>query len=201
MSPTSHPIYRFRDFEVDPLARTLRRGDATVSLSRRSFDLLVYFVQNSGRVLSKDELLKNIWPDTFVDENSLAKSISLLRKALEENPLESTLVLTIPGRGYQFAASVETAGPLVAIDSEALSATRGRDGNGGIGAIGVVVRQRTITTKIDEGRDWPGKPLAGQMVGVWCGRIDGSAGRWHRLFGLAAFSARASLRCGCVGRV
>ena len=102
------PIYRFGDFEVNPLTRTLKRKQAVIGLSRRSFDLLLYFVRNSGRILSKDELLKNIWPDTFVDENSLAKSISMLRKALDENPAESTLVLTIPGRGYQFASPVET---------------------------------------------------------------------------------------------
>jgi eukaryotic-like serine/threonine-protein kinase len=144
MSLTSHPVYRFRDFEMDPLARTLRRGDTAVSLSRRSFDLLHYFLQNSGRVLSKDELLKNIWPDTYVDENSLAKSISMLRRALDENPLESTLVVTIPGRGYQFSGVVELAGPPVATENGELSASRGT------GAIGVVVRQRTITTRIDE---------------------------------------------------
>jgi eukaryotic-like serine/threonine-protein kinase len=155
MSLTTHPMYRFRDFEVDPLARTLKRGDTTVSLSRRSFDLLLYFVQNSGRVLGKEELLKNIWPDTFVDENSLAKGISVLRKALDENPLESTLVVTVPGRGYQFAGVVELAGPPVASENGELSV------NGGTGAIGVMVRQRTITTRIDEEQivrrsAWPG---------------------------------------------
>jgi DNA-binding winged helix-turn-helix (wHTH) protein/cytochrome c-type biogenesis protein CcmH/NrfG len=108
MPPGQSPIYRFGEFEVNPLTRSLKRKQASIGLSRRSFDLLLYFVRNSGRILSKDELLKNIWPDTFVDENSLAKSISMLRKALDENPAESTLVLTIPGRGYQFASPVET---------------------------------------------------------------------------------------------
>jgi DNA-binding winged helix-turn-helix (wHTH) protein/Flp pilus assembly protein TadD len=177
MLQPSHPIYRFRDFEVDPLARTLRRGDATVSLSRRSFDLLLYFVQNSGRVLSKDELLKNIWPDTFVDENSLAKSISLLRRALEENPLESTLVLTVPGRGYQFSGVVELAGPPVPTERGDLSANSGIEVSGRSGAIGVVVQQRTITTRIDEeqfGRrsDWQGRWLwfgVGALVVVLAG--------------------------------
>jgi DNA-binding winged helix-turn-helix (wHTH) protein/Flp pilus assembly protein TadD/predicted negative regulator of RcsB-dependent stress response len=144
MPVAAHPIYRFGEFEVDSRRRTLKRGDVTVSLNRRSFDLLLYFVQNSGRVLGKDELLKEIWPDTFVDENSLAKSISVLRKALDENPLESTLVVTVPGRGYQFAGAVELAGPLVETDDREFSA------GGGATAIGVVVRQRTITTRIDK---------------------------------------------------
>jgi DNA-binding winged helix-turn-helix (wHTH) protein/tetratricopeptide (TPR) repeat protein len=146
MSPALHSIYRFGEFEVDTLARTLKRGDSIVFLSRRSFDLLLYFVLNSGRVLSKDELLKNIWPDTFVDENSLAKSISVLRKALDESPLESKLVVTVPGRGYQFAGAVEISGPLAVTGSGELSAGAGPE------AIGVMVQQRTITTRIDEER-------------------------------------------------
>jgi DNA-binding winged helix-turn-helix (wHTH) protein/TolA-binding protein len=140
------PVYRFRDFEVDPVARTLKRGGEIVSLSRRSFDLLLYFVQNSGTILSKDELLKKIWPDTFVDENSLAKSISVLRKALDQNPQESTLVVTLAGRGYQFGATVEIVGPLA---ETAHGETALEDRNRGIG---VVVQQRTITTSINEER-------------------------------------------------
>lgn len=146
MSSAFNPIYRFGEFEVDTLARTLKRGDTSVILSRRSFDLLLYFVQNSGRVLSKDELLKNIWPDTFVDENSLAKSISVLRKALDESPLESKLVVTVPGRGYQFAGAVELSGPIAVSDDGELSV----GASAASAAIGVVVQQRTITTRVDE---------------------------------------------------
>lgn len=144
MAGERHPIYRFGEYEVDPLARTLKRGSEVVGLSRRSFDLLLYFVQNSGRILGKDELLKNIWPDTFVDENSLAKSISVLRKALDENPLESGIVVTVPGRGYQFAGMVETAGPLALTPDGELVA------GSAAAAFGVVVQERTITTRIDE---------------------------------------------------
>ena len=151
MSSVPHPIFRFGEFEVDTLSRTLKRGDTAVSLSRRSFDLLLYFVQNSGRVLSKEELLKNIWPDTFVDENSLAKSISVLRKALDESPLESSLVVTVPGRGYQFAGVVELSGPVAVTEYEEPSArNNGLSAASGTAAIGVVVQQRTITTRIDE---------------------------------------------------
>ena len=61
---------------MDALARTLRREEASVTLNRRAFDVLLYLVQNPGKVVARDELLKNVWPDTFVDENSLAQSIS-----------------------------------------------------------------------------------------------------------------------------
>jgi DNA-binding winged helix-turn-helix (wHTH) protein/predicted Zn-dependent protease len=146
MPQGQQPVYRFGEFVVDPLARTLKRGESTVSLSRRSFDLLLYFVQNSGKVLSKDELLKKIWPDTFVDENSLAKSISVLRKALDENPLVSTLVVTVPGRGYQFAGVVEMTSALSTPAHSELVA----DSGGAGAAVGVVLQRRTVTTRIDE---------------------------------------------------
>jgi DNA-binding winged helix-turn-helix (wHTH) protein/Flp pilus assembly protein TadD/predicted negative regulator of RcsB-dependent stress response len=144
MTAEPHFIYRFGEYEVDALARTLRHRGNVVSLSRRSFDLLLYFVQNAGRILGKDELLRNIWPDTFVDENALAKSISVLRKALDENPLDSGLVVTLPGRGYQFAGAVQMAEPL------ALTEERRLFTGDGATAIGVVVQDRTINTRIDE---------------------------------------------------
>jgi len=141
------PVYRFGEFEVDPLARTLKHKEAIVGLSRRSFDLLLYFVQNSGKILSKDELLKQIWPDTFVDENSLAKSISVLRKALADTSGENTFVLTLPGRGYQFAVPVEIVGSSLTLTGDGemmiepeISAP----------AIGILRHQRTVTTSIQE---------------------------------------------------
>jgi len=92
-------IFRFDEFQLDSLARTLRRREEIVTLNRRAFDVLLYLVQNPGRVLTRDELLKNVWPDTFVDENSLAQSISALRRALEEKPGDNNYIVTLPGRG------------------------------------------------------------------------------------------------------
>jgi len=100
-------IFRFDEFQLDSLARTLRRREEIVTLNRRAFDVLLYLVQNPGRVLTRDELLKNVWPDTFVDENSLAQSISALRRALEEKPGDNNYIVTLPGRGYQFVSPVQ----------------------------------------------------------------------------------------------
>jgi len=108
-------LFRFGDFQVDALARTLRREKETVTLNRRAFDVLLYLVQNPGRVLTRDELLKNVWPDTFVDDNSLAQSMSALRRALEEKPSDNSYIVTLPGRGYQFVA------PVTAVALESLS--------------------------------------------------------------------------------
>src|SRR5580698_1680707 len=103
-------IYQFGEFRIESLARTLRREEELVTLNRRAFDVLLYFVQNPGRVLTRDELLKNVWPDTFVDENSLAQSISVLRRALEEKPGDNSFIVTLPGRGYQFVSQVQVVG-------------------------------------------------------------------------------------------
>src|SRR6202050_3528279 len=100
-------ILQFGEFQIDALARVLRREGDVLALNRRAFDVLLYLVQNSGRILSHDELLKNVWPDTFVDENSLAQSISALRRALGEKPGDNSYVVTLPGRGYQFVSPVQ----------------------------------------------------------------------------------------------
>src|SRR5580704_16767246 len=129
-------IYQFGTLRLDALARTLRREKETVTLNRRAFDVLLYFVQNPGRVLTRDELLKNVWPDTYVDENSLAQSISVLRKALEEKPGDNNYIVTLPGRGYQFVSPVQVIAPAnLAVLPEGID-----DGRGGTG---VVIQQRT----------------------------------------------------------
>jgi hypothetical protein len=79
------------------LARALRREDAIVKLNSRAFDVLLYLVQNPGRLLTRDELLKNVWQDAFVDESSLPQSISLLRRALEEKPGDNSYIVTRAG--------------------------------------------------------------------------------------------------------
>src|SRR5208282_275192 len=108
-------IFQFGEFQIDALARVLRREDEVLALNRRAFDVLLYLVQNSGRILTRDELVKNVWPDTFVDENSLAQSISVLRRALGEKPGENSYIVTLPGRGYQFVS------PVTAVAAESLS--------------------------------------------------------------------------------
>jgi eukaryotic-like serine/threonine-protein kinase len=101
-------IFQFGEYQVDTVSRSLKRGQALLTLNRRAFDVLLYLVRNPGRVLTKEELLKNVWPDAFVDENSLAQSISVLRKALAGQPGEASYILTVSGRGYQFTCPVRS---------------------------------------------------------------------------------------------
>src|SRR6202021_1412012 len=111
MSMKSGEIFRFGKFQIDARARTVRREKAIVTLNSRSFDVLLYLVQNPGRVLAREEILKNVWPDAFVDEHSLAQSISVLRRALEEKPGDNSYIVTLPGRGYQFVSEVQVVTP------------------------------------------------------------------------------------------
>src|SRR5271169_381230 len=135
-------IFRFGEFRIDALARTLRREKELVTLNRRAFDVLLYLAQNPGRVVTRDELLKNAWPDTFVDENSLAQSISALRRALEEKPGDNNYIVTLPGRGYQFVSPVQVIAP------ENLSIVPDKATDAGHGSRGLLFQERTIRTSV-----------------------------------------------------
>jgi DNA-binding winged helix-turn-helix (wHTH) protein/tetratricopeptide (TPR) repeat protein len=108
MSLKKNPTYHFANCVLDAARRSLMAGDVHVALTPKTFDLLLYFVANPGRVLPKDELLSSLWPDAFVEESNLAQQMSLLRKALAEAGVKESLIITIPGRGYQFVAPVES---------------------------------------------------------------------------------------------
>src|ERR1700728_3836410 len=134
-------IFKFGKFQVDALARTLRLEDEIVALNRRAFDVLLYLVQNPGKVLTRKELLNNVWADTFVDENSLAQSISALRRALEEKPGDNNYIVTLPGRGYQFIIPVQVLAPAnVTIKDSATLA--------GHSPTALIVQQHTIRSSV-----------------------------------------------------
>src|ERR1700685_626072 len=107
MSMKTEGVFQFGEFLIDPRSRTLRRGKNTGALHFRTFDVLLYLVQNPGKVLTREELLKSVWADAAVDENSLAQSISVLRRALDEKPGDNSYIVTLPGRGYQFVSTVQ----------------------------------------------------------------------------------------------
>ena len=102
-------LYRFDEFELLPSRRTFARNGVPVPLSSKTFEVLAYLVANPGRVVTKDELLKAVWPEAFVEEGNLSQQIFILRKALADR---SGCIVTIPGRGYQFTAEVHTTSQL-----------------------------------------------------------------------------------------
>ena len=99
--------YAFGPFVVDPLKRRLWREHALVPISSKTFDVLVVLLEHRDHSVSKDELLNLVWPDTAVNENNLARQISSLRRALGQRPDEHDFVVTIPGHGYRFVATVQ----------------------------------------------------------------------------------------------
>ena len=103
MSLTENDIYRFGEFEVDPASRRFSRNGALIPLYPKAFEILVYLVANPGRVVTKEEIFKSAWPESFVEEGNLARQISSLRRALGDR---ADCIVTVPGKGYQFAARV-----------------------------------------------------------------------------------------------
>jgi serine/threonine-protein kinase len=101
--------YRFDRFQIDAVKRVLLRDGEIVRLTSKRFDILLTLVRNSPRVVDKDELMSAVWPDTVVEESNLTHNISALRRALGESPEEHRFIVTIPGQGYRFVASVSQA--------------------------------------------------------------------------------------------
>ncbi len=104
-------IYRFETFEVDEARFGLFRSGAPILLEPKAFRLLLFLAKNPGRVVRKQELLNTIWLDTAVGENSLTRSIALLRKALDDSSREPRFIETVPTVGYRFLAEVTIAEP------------------------------------------------------------------------------------------
>ena len=99
-------FYEFGPFRVDPTNRLLLRDGEVVLLTSKVFEILLVFLESSGELLEKGELMRRIWPDSFVEEGNLTRNVSTLRKALGESPVEHRYILTIPGYGYRFAPVV-----------------------------------------------------------------------------------------------
>ena len=98
-------FYEFGEFQLDARRRSLSKNGEKVPVSSRNFDLLLFMVENDGRVLEHDELLDKVWVGTFVEQSSLKKGVSALRQILEEKP-ETEFIKTIPRRGYSFVSPV-----------------------------------------------------------------------------------------------
>ncbi|UWZ81939.1 winged helix-turn-helix domain-containing protein [Occallatibacter riparius] len=101
-------MIRFEGFEIRPAARSLTWNGQAIVLRSKTFDLLLYLAQHPHQVVTKDELMAALWPDSFVEESNLTQQIFLLRKALSESGQAERIVVTVPGKGYQFAAAVES---------------------------------------------------------------------------------------------
>lgn len=110
MNDRPQTFYEFGSFRMDVRKRLLLKDGETVPLTPKAFDTLLALVRQHGGVIEKDELMKELWPDSFVEEANLTQNVSTVRKALGESPNEHRYIITVPGRGYRFVAEVKESG-------------------------------------------------------------------------------------------
>src|ERR1700723_2060691 len=108
MATESKVLYEFGPFRVDPDKQVLLREHHPVPITPKAFETLLILVRHSRQVVTKDELMKAVWPDAFVEEQNLSQNIFTIRRALGETPEDRRYIVTVPGTGYRFAAQVRT---------------------------------------------------------------------------------------------
>jgi Tol biopolymer transport system component/DNA-binding winged helix-turn-helix (wHTH) protein len=108
MSKKTKRLYEFGAFTLIPAERLLLREGVPVALTPKAFDMLLVLIENKGRLLEKEDLMRALWQDSFVEEGNLSFNISILRKALGEDSKKRQYIETVPKRGYRFVADVKT---------------------------------------------------------------------------------------------
>jgi serine/threonine protein kinase len=106
MEEKTQHLYGFGPFRLDPKECLLILDGRPVPLPPKAFEALLFLVENAGHLVDKDELMRRLWPDTFVEDGNVAKHVSLLRKILSEATNGREYIETIPKRGYRFVAEV-----------------------------------------------------------------------------------------------
>ena len=99
--------YRFQEFRLSEADFSLHRNGTRIALEPKALRVLILLVSRAGRLVDKQELLESVWPKTFVEENTLTRTIGVLRRELGDRSRDSRLIETVPTRGYRFIAQVE----------------------------------------------------------------------------------------------
>jgi DNA-binding winged helix-turn-helix (wHTH) protein/tetratricopeptide (TPR) repeat protein len=106
MNGSEPPSYRFKSFVLNISERRLSQNEKAVPLTPKAFDVLTYLVERGGHLVLKDELMQAVWPDSFVDEVNLPRTIHTLRSALGEDKNGNKFIETVPTKGYRFVAEI-----------------------------------------------------------------------------------------------
>jgi DNA-binding winged helix-turn-helix (wHTH) protein/tetratricopeptide (TPR) repeat protein len=106
MSSSRRTFYEFDEFRVDTVRRLLLCDGETVPLTPKIFDLLLTLIEHRRQVLTKEELLRKVWPEVIVEESNLTQNIFMLRKTLGETPSDHRYIVTVRGKGYRFVSEV-----------------------------------------------------------------------------------------------
>ena len=96
------PVYEFGEFRLETARRRLLHRNETVPLTAKALDTLLALIGRRGELVSKDELMRAVWPETVVEENNLNQHIGALRRGLQDRYGENRYIVTMPGRGYRF---------------------------------------------------------------------------------------------------
>src|SRR4030095_3114544 len=99
-------LYDFGPFRINSVQRVLSRDGEVVAMTPKQFDLLLLLVENHGRVVEKERLIEEVWPETAVEEGNLTTNIYMLRKVLGEDTNGQQYIQTLPRRGYRFVGEV-----------------------------------------------------------------------------------------------
>lgn len=136
-------FYDFGPFRSEPDEHLLLRGDKPLPLAPKAFEVLIFLVQNQGRLLSKEQIMQAVWPDSFVEEANLTVWISVLRKTLGEQEGELRYIETVPKKGYRFTAQVKEGAAPEQLRSESGSDMPGQEVpiamDGVAGAVGTAI--------------------------------------------------------------
>jgi DNA-binding winged helix-turn-helix (wHTH) protein len=168
MPSLSNNLYQFGEFSLDAQSRLLRRAGAAVAITPKAFDVLFFLVRSGDRIVTKDELMKAVWADSFVEESNLTQTIFMVRKALDETA-ERRYILTVQGQGYRFVVPVMEAGNNGAeVEAAAVAASDASSSSAGASSSGasktIDVAETQAQASLQAARNW--KPAAIGLAAV-----------------------------------
>src|SRR2546423_166917 len=150
-------IFRFGPFQLDIGEHLLHRDGEIVSLTRKAFETLALLVQNSGHVLLKEEMMETIWPDSFVEEATLAQNVFTLRRVLGESPMQAQYIETVPRLGYRFIAKVSQ------LQSDHPTATNRQSGNNSMAIKSIAILPFKLLT-VESDSEYFGMGMADALI-------------------------------------
>ena len=106
MPHSNNLSYHFGPFRFDVALRVLTKEGEVISLGNKAAEVLRFLLHNAGNLVGKEDLMKEVWPNSFVEESNLTQNIFTLRKVLGDDRVSARYIKTVPRRGYRFVAEV-----------------------------------------------------------------------------------------------